>query len=569
MEDGVAVDRRKVFGVAALVTAGVAAITANAQTNDQTTTTPNKKPADATTTAAPAAIRAASVPDRQPGSSGEKPFVRDEANWQKVVASLSAIYDPTKPFPRIEDGFSYKPRLGDDEFRLQHVESLLDQAADLLDRGLKGRSEWNSLNDKRFTLFLSLKEYTDLDKIHQEEAQKGFYTVAYKQSTSSEEAESWITSYTSAAASYLTSLLADKFSLNEKNRQSAQAQLQAWLAHLAVYQLPNVGNPLPCTFDGVAKTAPEHMKDSEFIQSFYRMETEEGLVRSSESSQLGNAQASRSRLKGATAKADWDFVDVDFRRRRTQVARDMADLKTIAFTAAGGALNYSEQMLNVQIRFHRDLNDAVARISAAYTGMSTLYGYDVKPPSDPSVATYFDDLLVWVRDAISRLIRFTLVDQNYVMPLPLSNLVPEAQLAKGLTQGRWEVEIGPGTFATQTNVRLRGVSAVVVLKDEDDQRDRRSLWLVRLVAPREASMRLKDGKTETINQKSIPPVQLGRVSHYESTRDPDVVGIAALHNVSPIGKWIVEIDKRSTSGSGLDRLKDLVINLHLAVRFAQ
>jgi hypothetical protein len=78
---------------------------------------------------------------------------------------------------RIEKDFSFIAQERDDDFSSFHIEPLLDQAADLLDRGLKDREIWDEQATKMFLLALELNEYRSLDEIHQAEEASGIYDV--------------------------------------------------------------------------------------------------------------------------------------------------------------------------------------------------------------------------------------------------------------------------------------------------------------------------------------------------------------------------------------------------------
>ena len=54
-------------------------------------------------------------------------------------------------------------------FRFWHVEPLLDQAADLLDRGMRDRSTYDNLRSLYAKLLLDIMEFESTDAIHREE----------------------------------------------------------------------------------------------------------------------------------------------------------------------------------------------------------------------------------------------------------------------------------------------------------------------------------------------------------------------------------------------------------------
>lgn len=515
---------------------------------------------------------------------GEKRFTRDDNEWEKLLNALKDIQVTkdnhlNKPlqsrFMAIDNSFEFTAETTDEEFYITQAERWLDQAADLLDRSIRDRDEWNDKAVKSLQVGLELQEYVELDMIHQAEIAAGFYTLSLKESQALLNAELTNKWGNNVAGKYIQDLLNKKFTIEEMKRQSRFAQRQAWLAHLASYEYPNGGKLLQHKYGSDDEnTSPELNKNAARGLSQHYLETQRtGLLSQAEIYQ-NSERVSNARIAGLQSKVDWDTKDIDFRRQRTEVAKRLADLKTKAFTETGGALNYDEQMLPIKERFQRDFRDALARIYKAADGLRLIYGYNVPLPQSitklktkdfkkerqQSPYKYLDDSIIWVRNAISWLVRFSQSDQNYVLPVSVKRLMPKEDWDKG--KGVWECEIKKDLFPGQSHVRLRGISAFVVLNPDDNA----GVWQAIIRPPQQSFCEHLSGNSKDLDQCKIPPCRLGRIRTREDIRDPDITGILTLHNVSPFGKWKVEISKISTEDIPVEKIKDVHIDLHLAVR---
>jgi hypothetical protein len=83
-------------------------------------------------------------------------YQRDEATWKRIQERVSELYgvntDATKLLnfatQAIESTFLFKSIHGDETFRFQNAEVLLDQCADVLERALAQRSEYYGTDGK-------------------------------------------------------------------------------------------------------------------------------------------------------------------------------------------------------------------------------------------------------------------------------------------------------------------------------------------------------------------------------------------------------------------------------------
>jgi hypothetical protein len=70
-----------------------------------------------------------------------------------------------------------------------------------------------------------------------------------------------------------------------------------------------------------------------------------------------------------------------------------------------------------------------------------------------------------------------------------------------------------------------------------------------------------------LDQKSIPSCFLGKIADSNSPREPEIAGARTLRNASPIGKqWKLTLAPKSTAGAMTEKIDDVQIFLHVAVR---
>jgi hypothetical protein len=552
----------------------------------------------------PSSLKVPDIPP--PNLKANAPFDRNKAEWEEVTkllkrnysitsenvpGNVTATLEPNTPtlkktnelqlplqqkFMAIDYKFRFEPKPTDNEFRYNHAEALTDQAADLLLRGIRDRFEWNEMGVKAFDRALELHEYWELDKIHQEEINKGFYLVSAKESHANLRSELENLVGYKVATNYLDWLLKEKYSQGELNKQSDAAQRYAFMSSLSAYELPAQGRMVSHNWNTVSRTIPEHVRDAALDQNWFALINQyiSNLVQ--QQTQKTVVGSTSRKIEGLETRADWEKHDVDFRRRRTLVARDLADLKTKAYNTSNGILNYPERMIPVRERFMQDFRDALARIKAAALGLKLLYGYP--EPLAPSVnsllegnennAKAFDDCLLWVRDAISWMVRFTQLDQNYVLPLSVKKLINnQSNWEAGFNTGIWSFPINETPFfQDQRHVRLRGISLFT-------KADEKYVWQSTVTPPKAQNVHYRhlSGTIVPLDQRHAPVCRLSRVSSRKAQREPDVGGTVALFNLSPIGSWTIKIEQNLENYDNFsnflrDKIEDIHLDLHLAYR---
>lgn len=477
---------------------------------------------------------------------------------------------------RIEEGFNFVQffnEVNEDVFSPLHIEPLIDQAADLLDRGINDREKWDELASKMFLLAMELHEFAELDDIHQREEQKGIYDVQRLQSNSelavikqnlvsNLDLQQQNIDYTNILYSETRKkdYKSDVFNLLELSEKVPQIE---W-----VNPNPNGGNPYQRVklWDRPEWSSTNSKLYSERI-SQYSLAQSESALNLQLKALVSEKPIIEERKEGITAKADWDAANSDFMKERTKVARKYEDIKAKAATQMDGLLNYGKRLDSLKERFHQDFRYALERLSVIQLGLQNVYGFTEHLSEHNNSINFYDDCLLWTRKAINFLVKFSRTEQNIVLPISLKSILTDKEWQKGLIKGYWEIDLAKKEkkeflFAEMSHVRLRGLSAFVISSDFENK-----LWQLNVQAPKFGTFYHNSGETvEDFDQTNVPPCKLGRVSDRNTQREPDIVGMSALFNASPIGSWNVQILRSIPITKSYAEITDIHLDLHLAFR---
>jgi hypothetical protein len=495
----------------------------------------------------------------------------------------------------VEERFKFHAEERDNDFSSFHVEPLLDQAADLLDRALKLYTEFQDLTVKSYDYVIEFTEFEELDKIHQEEEANGFYDVERKQSEAEHISEQRRYDWLNAARIIHEKMFVKHFSESIISRLISAAKQSAFVVGQIPYFVKNQEfdrfnlfklNELDFkSVTGVSSTNLDSDVFSEVdfdgnsdvkiswlatraaeFQAFYSLNLSRANLAVEDSQINAMLRGSQERLPGLEARAKWDSLNSDFKRRRTTVARTFQQDKMHRFFDRNSPLNYDERSKASYKLFSQDFRDALARLQVVQKGLKEIYGYDLPLPAEPlptdeSEFDYFNKCLLWSRQAISWLIRFSRAEQSLVLPISLKSILSDTDWNSGLLTGTWKINISEENFSGLMHTRLRGLSAFII---GDEAKNK--LWQLDIQVPTKAIIKHVSGNEVILDQSKISLCKLARVTDRNAQRDPDLFGLSALFNTSPIGKWKVQIIKSVPSSTDFLRVEDIHIDLHLVFR---
>lgn len=476
----------------------------------------------------------------------------------------------SKHLTRIEAGFKFSAEEGDTGFSELHIEPLIDQAADLLDRAVRDRATYDELGAKWMSMWLELQAFEALQELRKQEGLNGFYSVANEEAAAEYKAALTNVQGLSTLAGYLHSVDTVYFDSTAINDVMLAADRAAWLSGQSPTLLPDGSSPQASTLaypNDAANpaTASQHARIAADIETSQRIGLQDSSLKAQALQLQSAADVAKVRSAGQLARAKWEFAKDSFSRQRADIEALFHVYEQNAATAPNGLLNYSKRLDSLRQRFTLDFRNALARLERVRAGMALVYGYDVPLPADPSDINYFDDCLLWTRTAIDWLVRFSRRDQGIVMPVSIKKLMGESAFKNALAARKFTFNLPAEALwkSRFTHVRMRGISATVEGSGDEH------LWRLWIELPASSTVQHLSGNVVPLAQV-VPACQLARVTGRSAVRDPDVGGISALHNASPAGDWTIRLPHSfAYADPDPSELDDIVLHLHLAFRSSQ
>ena len=498
--------------------------------------------------------------------------------WMKLLTSFHDLYDLRETHQndqasfrptafRIDSDFKYALQAAEGTFNYLHVETLLNQTSDLLDRCIQERAVFEDESSRAATLALEIEDFLHNDLIHRDEIRNGIYTLLKEIA----EAEHMIVSTQIGFLEFIKSELEYVHDIINVPKQADHASTLAWLQYAFDQPQQEV------KVNGSSTIRANHASSA----SSYLTAVAASDRRASAMAQLKEVterlEFARQREEILKARQTWEHKDVGYKKGRYQSARKLAQLKIKLCCLKEGALNFAERRDQSKLRFARDFNDALSRYRALAKGLALLYGYTQPDPAMENVkrgeATIeslsakpflgrLDFCVNWIRDAVAWLIRFQASEQTYTCVVSLRG-APNGSDSwdQGIRNGgRWLIVIPESLFPEQRYVRLRGINLFAEMKRGH------ALWNCSLIAPRAGAIRLIDNTVNKLDQKHLPKFFFGRVTARESVRIPEDGNVAAVHNASPIGEWGLQVNAVPGQGVSFDDLQDIQIDFSVAVQ---
>jgi hypothetical protein len=503
----------------------------------------------------------------------------DEARraFADVLGGLSS-----GPAPRLEKILDIQwpkdddPSLDTSRFRFQHVEYLIDQAADLLDRGMRDREAWAELQEKRFELAVALEEFSHLDEIQREEDSTGQSKKISLESRAK----------ATAASEELKRLMSAEKTMSEaqtnlRNSSQQRQDLALWTMWVNLYNRnnedipnfsgisiePHAGHTLPKIYN-IAPTL------GHLAGKFEVSDRAEYLATAVEVA-ASNSERAVGQKKAALLRADYDANDVLFQERKRQVIRNTQAAKFAAWKNKGGELNYDGRMKPIQDRFRNDFCEALARLLVAERGLKSIYGYLDPLPKPVDNYLLFDECLNWVRKAIHHVTAFNRTEQIFIAPLSVRNLVGDDDWTTGkkLKTPKWTLALsnveGPrnalfgntGLGQFPRYVRLRGAAVYV-------ESSHGGTWRVNAAPPKTSFLIWKSNEKHDVAQADVPPLLALRARSRQHTFQTELLGASHLHNVAPFGNWEVSLDRMSVEGLDADIVDDIILDFYVIAQLA-
>ena len=258
------------------------------------------------------------------------------------------------------------------------------------------------------------------------------------------------------------------------------------------------------------------------------------------------------------------------RREHAEVVRD----KTLRHIGAiresmvdGGPLDYDRPIALTGERLKRDYEDAFRRGVAAEKGLGLILGIGgagLRPDRDASIDEAVAHVAKWFRTRTAMVAAYLQRDQGLTVSVSVRSLLSDKEweeVRKAKTAHRVQFFVPASRFTAHENVRLRGLACILLGKVGQAQ------WGASLRLPASA-LYIRGSKPVPTDQQSLPPCPLGRVLGAESSREPERGGQVSLVNASPIGDeskkqgmWELSITAPGRFPGGFKELDDIMIEI--------
>lgn len=428
----------------------------------------------------------------------------------------------------------------------------------LLDRALRSNEAYRQLQTEKFNARLAICEFLALDLIHDEERIAGVDDLSYMNSLLERAGDD-------ASCDAAKNIRDSYAKLGEKYSDTSMRCYSDIEKNIAFHAAQSANNFKPqfdlllssgkCSYEDVIKgLTPEHTD--------YNLTIQKEEVRISQLQHETQVAAAETRTK-LRAKNHYYEKDAEFRRRRTEVAKNIYRAKFEEMVKKSGALNYNERMKPLYEFGRADLNEAYARMLAIATGIRIIYGLSEKPIPSADPLDLFD-CVAWLRSVRNTLSRMCRSDQNYVLRLSVKSLVGgDKNFINEMAKGRL-ITVPASAFNGQCFIRVRGLAAYA--RDLNGS----CFYRMKLILPKNATtFHYKNPDPQNVPQENISTCWFGGIGARSILRDSEVTGVQTLYNCSPIGDWFIQLDSDSAAFASREGLNDIELDIHLAVQMQE
>jgi hypothetical protein len=240
-------------------------------------------------------------------------------------------------------------------------------------------------------------------------------------------------------------------------------------------------------------------------------------------------------------QSTWSEEDRAYIRRGFELRRAAFD-ERVSHTAPGKAFGLAWQAELVFSRLSRSYADAYNRAFVASEGLRVIYGRQTERlPGEQPALEAISQLANWVRTEIEWLAAYAQLDQAFTCVMSLRGRIgedawDEIDEEEDLASVPVHFELPADLFSAHYNVRLRGLSASLVGKNAGV-----IPWTIVVRLP-EAAVFQRSNASTPVNQSSLPNCVIGRVENRLSTRMVELCGLISLMNASPIGDFGEAVD---------------------------
>lgn len=425
----------------------------------------------------------------------------------------------------------YKPPVGY-EYAYWQVETLLNQASEILDRLLRERSQYDDLRARELGLWLELAESANELELYKLKIGASGHLAerdnAQSELSSLDKSRTQVSSISGA-------IPLDSATHNEDAR--------VWYFNHQNYDTSTGGMHyhLRPTAISVAASLRQQIRDDGAREVLARRVT--------------NGQADADRLEIAS--------------KRLEEIHRVKD----ASTKGDGPMDFASRYLALERQIAVDYQAARERIAAVIRGLELYFGFDTARDGALEDNPSIFELSVWARKATNWLVKSSHKDQAITLTISLKEMLAgdwtkfaSEMKSLGRAECAFKLDSLPNLPASCYLPRLAGISAYYVSATYEGP------LAVAITVPKEAkTQRPSLGAMEIVELVQVATCYLGRVSNAKDMRPPEVAGVISLRNLSPLtrdsGTWKIRAECVSASGGGMG-CEDLLVELGLNVRLS-
>lgn len=243
-----------------------------------------------------------------------------------------------------------------------------------------------------------------------------------------------------------------------------------------------------------------------------------------------NLELFEHQLQSADIRREFFKQDAISKNELFDIEKKYHDLRTKLASDSSSGLNYKERIFHILKIFNVDYAAAIKRIEAIHLGISNVIGLQINlPPSNDESSV--EDIIVWLRDVIDKLIILFDTEIVTTMTFSLKSLISSSDWDRFKQGELVNFNLDHSSFFRGSCIRIKQISLFSLSKNEHFPLS------IKLQLPKLAQVIHLDGKSNTLDQSSIPILCFGDVRARRAGDFTSVCDSRALHNSSPIGTW--------------------------------
>jgi hypothetical protein len=442
-----------------------------------------------------------------------------------------------------EKGFSTISTIG--PFVPANISLLAVEVSQLLERAAALRNLKQELEARALEFALDDKYWSDIEALEQEEVSAGIdileLKIAEQRKLKSEEAHS----KGQAAYQHLSAALG----IRDPSDQLATKRIEE-SANVTAAMSPG----------SVTTTVKEWARSLERV----RLEYESSDLLPTLDMQAAQINEASSEHAISDLLVQFETANIGFKKARRAARLNREHARRHLAKQQGGALNYSDRMMEAYNIFLCDFASAIARADAITVALKDRFDIDMPRPGLGANGS-LGELTLWIRSVVLLLAYIGQNEQEVTWAVDLESIMGQSAWSSGLDTGHFDFTLGEENFPECRNVRLRSVGVFAEYFSPHLQ------WTAVLKLPSIGHVRYAkiagipsmDRDEAQVDQSYLPTLLFSDVGPRGVDQVSYLKSGGALPDASPEGKYTLTI----LPGNGPAALGDSLSRIELVLRF--